>query len=89
MNLSQGRCWQLAKTKTQGALGLASYNDIFEPINTITFQSTETVVNIPLTELRPPEFHPFQVRGDIDMERLTVKVKRDGVLIPGIARPRA
>ena len=47
------------------------------------------VIEIPLTDLHPPGFHPFQVNDDAAMQRLAKSVKRYGVREPGIARPRA
>ena len=48
----------------------------------------ERVVEIPLEELHPPEFHPFNVFDDEAMERLAQNVKQYGVREPGLARPR-
>ena len=47
------------------------------------------VSEIPLANLHPPEFHPFQVNDDEAMEQLVKSVKRYGVREPGLARPRA
>jgi ParB family chromosome partitioning protein len=44
---------------------------------------------MPLDELHPPEFHPFQVNDDLSMSRLSENIKQYGVLIPGIVRPRS
>jgi ParB family chromosome partitioning protein len=44
---------------------------------------------IPLAELYPPDFHPFQVNDDAAMERLAGNIKEYGVREPGLARPRA
>ena len=51
--------------------------------------SGEIIVHIPLDQLHPPEFHPFQVKHDATMERLVGNIGRYGVLTPGIVRPRA
>ena len=48
---------------------------------------TEHVIGIPLTELRAPEFNPFQVRDGKDMDRLVRNVAAYGVREPGIVRP--
>ena len=48
----------------------------------------ERVVEIPLEELHPPEFHPFNVLDDEAMDRLAQNVKQNGVREPGLARPR-
>ena len=45
--------------KTAGNLALAGYDDIFQ--SSVVPQSGEVIVEMPLEELYPPEFHPFQV----------------------------
>lgn len=46
------------------------------------------IVEIQLEELHPPDFHPFQVNDDSDMDRLVRSVKQYDVREPGLARPR-
>jgi ParB family chromosome partitioning protein len=75
------------RPQTTGNLALASFDDIFN--STATNISGECVVEMPLGELYPPEFHPFQVLDDEAMTRLAESVKQYGVREPGIARPRA
>jgi ParB family chromosome partitioning protein len=41
-----------------------------------------------LGELYPPEFHPFQVREDEAMKRLADSIRKGGVRVPAIVRPR-
>ena len=84
MKPSQRGCWTLPKQRTAGNLALASYGDIFQPE-----ASGVSVTDVPLTELFPPEFHPFQVNDDEAMTRLSENIKRYGVREPGLARPRA
>ena len=52
-------------------------------------ETDETIVHIPLEELHPPEFHPFQVNDDEAMTRLVKSVKQHGVREPGLARPHS
>jgi len=74
------------KTTTVGNLVLVGYEDIF---NASTGNPNgERVEQIPLTDLFPPEFHPFLVNDDDAMLRLAESVKEYGVREPGIARPR-
>jgi ParB family chromosome partitioning protein len=51
--------------------------------------SGESITDIPLTELHPPEFHPFMVLDDQSMTRLVKNIRQYGVREPGLARPRA
>jgi ParB family chromosome partitioning protein len=69
--------------KTTGNLALAGYGDIFN-----VGADGEVIREIRLTELFPPEFHPFQVNDDAAMKKLVVSVKLYGVREPGLARPR-
>ncbi|MGM9588897.1 MAG: ParB/RepB/Spo0J family partition protein [Faecousia sp.] len=48
----------------------------------------EVVVMIPLTELHPFPDHPFQVRDDDSMRETAESVKENGVIVPGLVRPR-
>lgn len=48
----------------------------------------EVVVMVPLAELHPFPDHPFQVRGDESMRETAASVKENGVIIPGLVRPR-
>lgn len=50
--------------------------------------NSESIVEISLSELHPPEFHPFQVLDDLAMQKLVKSVKQYGVREPGLARPR-
>jgi len=76
----------MPRNQTNGSLALAGYDDIF---NLGKASGGERIVNIPLVELFPPEFHPFQVNDDDAMTRLTESVKQYGVREPGLARARA
>jgi len=50
--------------------------------------NSERIVQLPLEELHPPEFHPFQVNDDEEMDRLAENIKTFGVREPGLVRPR-
>lgn len=75
--------------RTKGALALASYDDIFSVKETTIPVNTEAIIDIPLDRLHPPEFHPFQVRNDEAMKKTAESVKKYGVMVPGLVRPRA
>ena len=57
--------------------------------NDISPAKSETITEIPLADLHPPEFHPFHVNDDEAMNSLAENIKQHGVREPGIARPRA
>ena len=48
----------------------------------------ERIVEIPLDELHPPEFHPFGVNDDEEMKQLSQSIKQYGFYEPGLVRPR-
>ena len=51
--------------------------------------SAEQIINAPLTDLHTFKDHPFRVEDDEKMEETTESIRQYGVLVPGIARPRA
>jgi len=65
---------------------LSNYDNIFK--STIKKSDNEVVVHIPIDELYPPEFHPFQVNDDEAMDKLVRNIKLHGVREPGLVRPR-
>lgn len=65
-------------------MALKSYNDIFE---TDKSRSSEEVIQIPLSELKPFANQPFKVLNDESMEELKNSVKANGVLSPITVRP--
>lgn len=50
---------------------------------------TETVINIPLSELHSFPNQPFKVRDDEGMQEMVESVKKSGVLIHAIVHPRS
>ena len=90
----------MSKQKQELNLSLSGYDDIFASTletasaanenrnSVLTNADEETIVQIPLAELHPPEFHPFHVIADDAMTRLAENIKLYGVREPGIVRPR-
>jgi ParB family chromosome partitioning protein len=70
--------------KTNASLSLTGFDDIFN-MGADGVQVTE----IPLAELFPPEFHPFNVVNDDAMQSLAESIRLYGVREPGLARERA
>ena len=69
-----------------GNLALTGFTDIFS--SSTAKMDGERVVEMPLAQLYPPDFHPFQVNDDEEMTRLSENIRRYGVRVPGLARPR-
>ena len=77
----------MAKMQTSGNLALAGFDGIFK--SSTNNMTGESIVEIALSELYAPEFHPFMVLDDASMTRLSENIKRYGVREPGLARPRS
>lgn len=52
-------------------------------------QAAEKIIYLPLNELHPFPNHPFKVQDDEQMEKTAESIRQQGVLVPGIVRPRA
>ena len=78
----------MRKNLTNGSLALDGFDSIFQPNPLIINKHGEQVNEIPISELYPPEFHPFHIADDLTMERLVKSVKNYGVREPGLVRPR-
>ena len=74
----RGKCRQIK---------LSSFDDLFGTQEAGT--GTEQVQEIPLCELHEFRGHPFKVLDDEKMQETVESIKNYGVLMPGIARPRA
>ena len=80
----------MAKAPILEKVVLTGHDDIFRSTETTSVpdkQSGEQVIEVPLTELYPPEFHPFQVNDDEAMYDLAENIKEHGIITPGLARP--
>ena len=67
---------------------LTSYDDLLG-ISSEESAETEKIIIVPLVELHTFKDHPFRVVDDEKMEETTESIRQYGVLMPGIARPRA
>jgi ParB family chromosome partitioning protein len=74
--------------QTVGNLALAGFDDIFASTGATLHMQGEQIADMPLTELFPPDFHPFGVNDDAEMERLAESIKEFGVREPGLAQKR-
>lgn len=67
---------------------LTSYDDMFGSADENEVVSGGDIKEIPLTELHTFKDHPFSVIEDEKMTETVESIKKYGVLVPGIARPR-
>ena len=75
----------MSDPQTNSNISLKSIDSIFKP--TVLPTSCETITEMPLEDLFPPEFHPFNVSDDEAMNRLVKSIEKYGVREPGIVRP--
>ena len=76
------------KTGSAAKIKMESFDDLFggSPVQEV---GAEQIINAPLEELYEFKDHPFRVVDDEKMEETTESIRQYGVLVPGIARPRA
>ena len=82
----------MSKKSVTGSIRLNEYDDLFGSGDTSgqNVQKPENqMVEIPLSDLHTFKNHPFRVVDDEKMEETTESIRLHGVLVPGIARPRA
>lgn len=75
------------KAGSAAKVKLNSFDDLFG-VSDMT-AVTDQVQEIPLSELYEFRGHPFKVLDDEKMQETVESIKNYGVLMPGIARPRA
>ncbi len=68
---------------------VTKFDDLFSAGNPAEAGGSGNVQEIPLTELFPFKDHPFKVLDDETMQDTVESIRIHGVLVPGIARPRA
>lgn len=78
----------MSKAGSASKVKLSSFDDLFGG-NAENTGGTEQIINAKLTDLHTFKDHPFRVLDDEKMEETTESISRYGVLVPGIARPRA
>lgn len=69
--------------------GLTAYEDLFKTDENRTEEKAERIMELPLSELHPPEQHLFRVIDDDSMREMADSITRYGVMTPAIARSRA
>ncbi len=74
--------------KSNVASLLTSVDELFTTQEERDAAKRETVVDIPLDEISDFPNHPFKVRMDDAMMEMADSIKRYGVLVPGMVRPK-
>ena len=77
-----------SKTGSASKIKMESFDDLFGG-SYVQETGTEQIINAPLADLYEFKDHPFKVLDDEKMEETTESIREYGVLVPGIARPRA
>ena len=76
------------KSGSASKITLETFDDLFGG-SVAPENGVEQIINAPLAELHTFKAHPFRVEDDEKMEETTESIRQYGVLVPGIARPRA
>ena len=76
------------KTGSASKIKMESFDDLFGGSSAQEI-GVEQIINAPLADLHEFKDHPFKVLDDEKMEETTESIRLYGVLVPGIARPRA
>ena len=76
------------KAGSAAKVKLNSFDDLFGG-SSAQGTGVEQIINAPLADLHEFKDHPFKVLDDEKMEETTESIRLYGVLVPGIARPRA
>lgn len=76
------------KTGSASKIKMESFDDLFGGSSAQEI-GAEQIINAPLADLHEFKYHPFKVLDDEKMEETTESIRLYGVLVPGIARPRA
>lgn len=77
----------MAKGSVAKNIKLNGYDALFG--NNGNENAAEHIIEAPLSDLHDFKDHPFRVLDDEKMEETTESIRQYGVLVPGIARPRA
>ena len=75
-----------SKAGSASKVRLNSFDDLFGGAEST---AGEQIISAKLSDLHTFKGHPFRVLDDEKMEETTESISRHGVLVPGIARPRA
>ncbi len=75
-----------SKAGSASKIKLSSFDDL---IGGTENTAGEQIINAKLSDLHTFKGHPFRVLDDEKMEETTESISKYGVLVPGLARPRA
>ena len=78
----------MSKTGSAAKVKLNSFDDLFGN-SAGNSQGMEQIIDAKLSDLHTFKDHPFKVLDDEKMEETSESIRQYGVLVPGIARPRA
>ena len=78
----------MARVNSASKINIDSFDDLFGNTTREDSSSSEQVVEVLLEDLHTFQNHPFRVVDDEKMEETVESIKKYGVLMPGIVRPR-
>lgn len=79
----------MSKAGSASKVKINTFDDLFGGADIVPANGLEQVTEVALTDLYEFKGHPFKVLDDDKMKETVESIKNYGVLMPGIARPRA
>ena len=79
----------MSKISSASKIKLKSYDDLFSGANAEQNVPEQEIKRIPINLLHDFQHHPFKIKEDDRFYEMVDSIKKYGVLVPGLARPRA
>ncbi len=79
----------MSKISSASKIKLKSYDDLFSGANAEQNVPEQEIKRIPINLLHDFKNHPFKIKEDDRFLEMVDSIKKYGVLVPGLARPRA
>lgn len=79
----------MSKAGSASKVKISTFDDLFGGVDSSVAGSGEQVTEVALSDLYEFKGHPFKVLDDDKMKETVESIQNYGVLMPGIARPRA
>ncbi len=79
----------MSKAGSASKVKINTFDDLFGGADIVPANGSEQVTEVALSDLYEFKGHPFKVLDDEKMKETVESIKNYGVLMPGIARPRA
>ena len=79
----------MSKVSSASKIKVKSFDDLFSGANAEQNVPEQEIKRIPINLLHDFQHHPFKIKEDDRFYEMVDSIKKYGVLVPGLARPRA